>query len=98
MTAVKPIQFSVHKNTAEKRRVRCVGNDLVSDAKRHKDRTAGYAIVTWDEKWNYDVSWSTGRTMPSICIPEFCKRALTRVMTKDAVEDALFSAPPEDGA
>lgn len=78
--------------------MRRAGADLVRDAKRNKDRTSGYAIVTWDEKWNFDVSWQTGKTMPSVCVPEFCKRALTRVMTKEAVEASVFGDPPDEGA
>lgn len=101
MHTAKPIQLSVHKNTAEKRRMRRVGNDLVSDAKRHqrKDHTAGYAIVTWDERWNVDVTWNTGRTMPSLCVPEFCKNALIREMNMTEVECRLFDGdPPKEGA
>lgn len=76
----KIVSLSVHRNTAEKRRLRKVSDRLISDAKimaKAKD-VDGYAIVAWNKDTDADVSWSYTREINCSVMPEFVRGAIRR--------------------
>ncbi len=76
----KVTNLTLHKNTLEKHKLRELKKELCDSAKwlsRDFD-LKGFALVIWDDKFNYRTDWSTGWVLPSHVMPEYVKGALLR--------------------
>ena len=71
-------RFTVHKNTADKRKKREQSVQMIEDAKAiaRDKQVDGYAIVAWSKDFNHSACHSTGGTLPSIMVPDYVKGAL----------------------
>lgn len=71
-------RFTVHKNTADKRKKREQSLQMIEDAKliARDKQVAGYAIVAWTKDFESSTCYETGGTIPQFMVPDFAKGAL----------------------
>lgn len=86
---MKPIHLSVHRNSRSDRERRHISDSLRDVARvATKDKQiAGYAIVVWDEQWNANAYWETGKNMPAIIVPDFTKEIIQATMMRMAADE-----------
>lgn len=94
----KLIQFSVHKNTHDKRQFRHVRQSLRDHAHFLPQGTVGYALVTWGKNYEAVPFWDSGGAMPNDVLPEFVKRIMERAVSMDDAKDAVFGREPDDNS
>ena len=76
----KVTNLTLHKNTLEKHKRKELAKDLCDSAKRMSEDPdlKGFALVTWDDRFNFIADWQTGRVIPSHVMAEYVKGALLR--------------------
>ena len=76
----KVTNLALHKNTLEKHKRKELKKELYDSAKLLSNdfNLKGFALVIWDDKFNYRTDWDTGKVLPSHVMAEYVKGALLR--------------------
>ena len=96
----KAANLTLHKNTLEKHKLRELKKELCNSAKLLSNdfNLKGFALVIWDDKFNYRTDWDTGKVIPSHVMPEYVKGALLRDIGINDSENAIKRLLSEDPA